>query len=210
MGDLANPKLVKLAGEANRLHDLIVEGTQTNLQRSIEAGTVLLEAKKIVGYGHWAPGLGRDAERIEGRDCPAWEASMSDQGKPYQQYATQAERKAMLRQDREANTYFDQARLSEALDGAKSTVIGSDPFVRYPIASGPWSGSDNPVEPPINATEMFAVEPCGEAHEIARSLASFPEPSAPVAHHDSDAGLPAAETGSGKAEPSTLRRRKLK
>jgi hypothetical protein len=67
MGDLANPKLAKLAAEANRLHNLIVEGNQSSLQRSIEAGTFLIEAKKIVGHGDWGQWLVKNCPQISDR-----------------------------------------------------------------------------------------------------------------------------------------------
>jgi hypothetical protein len=77
--------------------------------------------------------------------------------------SSQAERRAMIRQDREASTYHAQAKLSEQLDAGryKSTIIGSEESVRYPAASGHWSGPQPGPEPElgIDVNYVEAVGP---------------------------------------------------
>jgi hypothetical protein len=87
---------------------------------------------------------------------------------PYQQDASQEERRRTLRNDqRQASTLLDQAKLSEQLDAGryKSAISGTEPTVDYPrLPFSPWT--NDPPEAPL-------VQPCGTEAEIERSLASF-------------------------------------
>jgi hypothetical protein len=127
--------------------------------------------------------------------------------------ASQAERRKMLQLE-QASTLLEQAKISETLDSVrmKSTVVGTDPVIQYPAGSGPWSGNywqDGP-EPPINAVEMFSVEPVGTPAEVQRSLdelagAQAPASLAPTSSLVSDTGIASppvsSETGDVAATP---------
>jgi hypothetical protein len=89
-------------------------------------------------------------------------------------------------------TYCRQAQIDNALESGGGgrfhnppTVVGSEPFVRYPAASGPWAGGDNPVEPAIGIDVSF-VEACGTPQEVQASIdaleaaSELASPSAPL------------------------------
>ena len=50
-------RLPVLAGEINRAHKAAREAAQTSLERAIEAGERLIEAKALVAHGQWLPWL---------------------------------------------------------------------------------------------------------------------------------------------------------
>jgi Protein of unknown function (DUF3102) len=60
-------ELVKLAREINRLHNEITEAAQTSLQRSIEIGDMLKDAKKNVAHGEWEGWLAKNCPDISDR-----------------------------------------------------------------------------------------------------------------------------------------------
>jgi len=81
----------------------------------------------------------------------------------------QAERLEVLKNDQRATTFHALANLDTSLSGgfaAGGYVSGSEPSVNYPASSGPWSGPQVPPEPPLGFN-VNAMEPVGEAHEIA-------------------------------------------
>jgi hypothetical protein len=103
--------------------------------------------------------------------------------------------------DRAGTTYHSLAGVDAALEGSgrfKSEVIisGTQPSVNYPAASSPWSGPQVPPEEPINAAEMFAVEPTGTPQEITASLPQF-------AGCEGSAGLPTFTSEMSETTPST-------
>jgi hypothetical protein len=94
---------------------------------------------------------------------------------PYEQDASQQERRRMLKQDQaQPTTMFEQARVAEQIDSerSKSAVMGTKPVVDFPaIPSGPWSAGywqDGP-EPPLGYS-VNDLEPTGEVAEVQRSL----------------------------------------
>jgi hypothetical protein len=114
---------------------------------------------------------------------------MTNEPNTSQNNSPQSERHAMLRQDREATTFFAQAKLSEQLDGSrlKSSVIGTEASVHYPAAAGPWADPIGPgLEPFIDGTACGDVfgEGLGTAIEVQASIAqlagleSSPQPEA--------------------------------
>ena len=97
------------------------------------------------------------------------------QSRPYEQDATQEERRKTLKNDlHQPSTLLDQAKLSEDLGGRyKSAISGTAQSVEYPaIPSGPWSSgyAQLPPEEPLGYS-MSDVEPCGTPAEIEASLA---------------------------------------
>jgi len=111
----------------------------------------------------------------------------------------QAERRSVLsnavqvrKQESEASTFFQQAKLSEQLDGSrlKSSVTGAKPYDVPPIPSGPWSSGwcpPMPEEPLGYSVEEVPI--CGAPHEIEASIArleqaeSSPQPEALTPEH---------------------------
>jgi hypothetical protein len=90
-----------------------------------------------------------------------------------------AERKTVLANDKkqsEASTFFEQAKLSEQLDGSrsKSSVTGAKPYDVPAIPSGPWSSGWCPpmIEEPLGFS-VDEVPVCGAPHEIAASIAAL-------------------------------------
>jgi hypothetical protein len=125
-------------------------------------------------------------------------------------------RLATLRNDQrvreQGSTMFDHARaaLDDEAGGryartTPATVVGSQPFVRYPqLPSGPWSGSD-PVgqEPPLGhrVDQMPGLEPPAVsspwpavAAQAGAPASDDPSPS-PVDDVEHDAGAPFSNTG---------------
>ena len=106
---------------------------------------------------------------------------------PFNNDATQAERRRILENDRKASTYSRVAQ-SEAEDLAggryaamgKPSVTGSTPAIRYPAQppNSPWHHDPLPPEPPLGI-DVNAMEPVCEAHERtepAQSAAINPVP----------------------------------
>jgi hypothetical protein len=121
----------------------------------------------------------------------------------FRNQSSQAERRAILRQDRDASTYHAQAKLSEQLDAAryKSTIVGNEESVRYPAASGPWSGPQPGPEEPLGV-DLNAFEPVGTP---SLSQISGSAPSGPLEPDVDDGVAPSA------APPRpTLRIRRMK
>lgn len=87
----------------------------------------------------------------------------------------QKERRSLAGSTNETTTYRDIAARDLSLEGGgrysqPTTIVGSTPTIRYPQASGPWTGGDPAgVEPPIGIDVSF-VEPCGTAQEVASSI----------------------------------------
>jgi len=129
--------------------------------------------------------------------------------------ASKSER-AALANSTGATTYHSQASAQIALEqtgrfaalaqerAANPTVAGAEPFVRYPGGAA-WTRDQNMLEPPLGI-DVNAMEPTGEAHEVAASLSaiekatSAPSPgdaalgAAPVdrPHQTSSSSLPSA------------------
>jgi hypothetical protein len=104
----------------------------------------------------------------------------------YQDDISQAERRAVLKSDRDARTYFERAQIDDGVAGRwakpQATVITSGH--QYPAASASHADS-SPPEPPLG----FAIdeqEPVGTAAEVERSIAEIERRSAGFA------SLPAA------------------
>lgn len=76
----------------------------------------------------------------------------------------QKERRSLAGSTNETTTYRDIAARDLSLEGGgrysqPTTIVGSTPTIRYPQASGPWTGGDPAgVEPPIGIDVSF-VEP---------------------------------------------------
>ena len=98
---------------------------------------------------------------------------------PFNNDASQAERRRILDNDRKASTYSRVAQ-SEAEDLAggryaamgKPSVTGSTPAVRYPAqpANSPWHRDPLPTEPPLGVS-VEEMKPVGEPHEVRASEA---------------------------------------
>jgi hypothetical protein len=120
--------------------------------------------------------------------------AMTQRDNQFHNSASQAERRRMLELER-ASTLLEQAKISEALDSqrSKSLVVGTEPTIQYPPASGPWtSGWANvPDEPPLGY-EINEQEPVGTPAEVERSLQAM----APTS--------PAMGSGTGTASPSSV------
>jgi hypothetical protein len=134
------------------------------------------------------------------------------QPRPYEQDASQEERRSTLRNDqRQASTLLDQAKLSEQLDAGryKSTIIGSEEIVRYPAASGPWSGPQPGPEEPLGV-EINAFEPVGTPREIEASFAVLER--APLGRFPPNVNVGTASSTMPPAAPPrpTLRIRRLR
>jgi len=117
--------------------------------------------------------------------------------------STQAERRALAGSTatttKDATTLHQLANLDTSLKGDFSTggyVSGSERGVNYPAASGPWSGPQVPPEPP-RGMDVNAIEPVGEAHEIAAAALIL----------EARAAGGAAPQCSGEAAPPTLQRK---
>ena len=99
---------------------------------------------------------------------------MVSETRPYDNPATQDERKAILRNDsyfsRQQNTADDAGGRYAKL--TPSNVIGSKPTPQYPSlpASSPWSQFDQNVEPVLGFS-VDAMEPVGTPTEVQSSLA---------------------------------------
>jgi hypothetical protein len=94
---------------------------------------------------------------------------------PFNNDATQAERRRVLRNDR-ASTFFAQALAEAGMVGGRwskqheAKVTGA---AQYPRADLPaWVGADRAVEPPIGVA-VDAQAPVGETHEIEASIAAI-------------------------------------
>jgi hypothetical protein len=96
---------------------------------------------------------------------------------PYTNDTSQRERKETLRNDQRTSTFFDQSKISAALEEGRKALAnihtGSEKFVAYPPQpdTSPWSGPQPGPEPPLG----YSVEdqiPVGEAFEVQRSLAA--------------------------------------
>jgi hypothetical protein len=101
---------------------------------------------------------------------------------------TQAERRAVLKNDRAPTTYHQLAGVDQALEGGGrfgkvEYISGSEPSSQYPRlpALSPWSGSgDVGLEPPTGVA-IDAMEAVGTPAEVSASLSQFAEPAGPVA-----------------------------
>lgn len=96
--------------------------------------------------------------------------------KPYQNEASQSKRAEMLKHDsfNSRGDSFNSRAIADALAQAgrfaaenRATVIGSE-AVEYPRlpAESPWACDMVGLEPPLGFS-VDAMEPCGEAHELA-------------------------------------------
>ncbi len=88
------------------------------------------------------------------------------------------------------------AQLARRKGGAKPSVVGQSPTIQYPRlpAGSPWSGPDNPLEPPLGWS-VEDMEPVGTAEEIAKGLAASlqaPTPSQGGVVETGDAANPEA------------------
>jgi hypothetical protein len=106
-----------------------------------------------------------------------------------------------LRQPPQGTTYHQLQHVDIELE-AQGRFAGTKPemgpaYPRLPEES-PYN-MQNAVEPPLGIDVSY-VEPCGEAHEVAASMTSFPtESTAPAeAHRSSDAVTPST------AEPNSV------
>jgi hypothetical protein len=88
----------------------------------------------------------------------------------------QALRREVIANDQkqsDATTFFQQAKLSEQLDGSrsKSAVTGAKPYDVPPIPSGPWSSNWCPpmIEEPLGFS-VDEVPLCGSPLEIQKSI----------------------------------------
>jgi hypothetical protein len=111
--------------------------------------------------------------------------------KQFNNSASQADRKRLLLDEWQrksqtpvpTSTYRDQANIDLLLEAGRfaveARVTGTDPAAVYPrIASGPWGGTHPvPPEEPLGYA-IDAVEPVGEPHEVAASLAAQAIPDA--------------------------------
>jgi hypothetical protein len=91
--------------------------------------------------------------------------------------AEQKERRA-LAGSTGTTTYFRQSQIAEALEVGgryaveKDITVGVEPAVNYP--AGPeWTRADPGLEPSLGVA-VDAMEPCGEAFEVERSLLVAP------------------------------------
>jgi hypothetical protein len=88
----------------------------------------------------------------------------------------QAERRAIIRGDREPTTYHQLANVDAALEGGRfaqdRVVSGAEPSVSYPPASSPWSSAQPQPgpEPPLGFS-VDEMEPVGIPAEIDASIA---------------------------------------
>ncbi len=90
--------------------------------------------------------------------------------------SSQSERRAVLKNESEASTFFQQAQIGLSLEGGRfaandTTITGIEPAAQYPRlpASSPWSSDPVPPERPTGVA-IDAMEPCGTPAEIAASL----------------------------------------
>lgn len=101
-----------------------------------------------------------------------------------------SERADLLGQERklhETSTFFREAQKGRRLDGSSNYEAtrdliqsGEAPYVQYPAASGPWADPVQPgLEPPFPG-DISAVEPCGTAAEIERSIAELAASTGPL------------------------------
>jgi hypothetical protein len=98
--------------------------------------------------------------------------------RPFHNSASQSERRAVLKNEREAGTYAAFAESDAGIARGrftgqqKSMVIGSSGPVRYPALppNSPWARDPVPDEPPIGI-DISAAPVVGECHEITASLA---------------------------------------
>jgi hypothetical protein len=106
------------------------------------------------------------------------------------------QRVARERAREQASTLHQHAIAEASLDGGrygaveKTAVTAAEPVVQYPAAAS-WTREVPGVEPPLNQDVNF-VQPCGEPHEIMKSLGEtgFPSPGSP------DSGAVAAPASS--------------
>lgn len=117
--------------------------------------------------------------------------------------SSQAERRAVLKNERETSTFFAQAQIGLSLEGGRFAqevhFSGSAPSVEYPRlpASSPWASDPVPPEEPTGVA-VDALEPCGTAAEIAASLGGGHKLAASTA----PAVIPGSELAVGAALPS--------
>jgi hypothetical protein len=105
---------------------------------------------------------------------------------PFNNDASQAERRRILDNDRKASTYSRIAQ-SEAEDLAggryaamgKPSVTGTTPAIRYPVQppNSPWASDLLGPEPPLGI-DINAMQPVGEPHEVKASERTEPAPAA--------------------------------
>ena len=79
-------------------------------------------------------------------------------------------------------TFHAQSQIAQALDAPggrfavedKSTVVGADPAIAYPVlpSSSPWSDARLPDEPPLGFS-VNEMQPVGTFAEIEKSLGSI-------------------------------------
>jgi hypothetical protein len=131
--------------------------------------------------------------------------------------STQAERRAVLKNDRAPTTYHQLAGVDQALEGGGrfgrvEYITGNEPSVCYSAASAPWADGPQPgLEPPF-PVDISVVEPVGTAQEIERSLSALAETS-PVGSatraEPADPAVPVVDRGSANSEAAHARLRQL-
>jgi len=90
---------------------------------------------------------------------------------PYHNDTSQAERRAVLKNEHDASTFHEFAHDDGGGGGFKNQtprhVVGSTPVPQYP--AGPdWSADLTGVEPPLGM-RIDEMIPAGEPHEVAKS-----------------------------------------
>jgi hypothetical protein len=136
----------------------------------------------------------------------------------YQNKSSQAEREAILRNDR-ANTFAGRAQAeADEIQGRwaqehKATVTGTGP-VEYPMVAPNWSVDPTGVEPPLGM-DVNTVEPCGEKFEIdalgdvtTEAVRVGPQSASPLAAAVAPSEVPAspADVERAAANPTPKRR----
>lgn len=137
--------------------------------------------------------------------------------------STKAERLALAKSDG-ATTYHQQATAQLALEdsgrfgalarerAAQPAVAGTEPFVRYPGGAS-WTSDPNMLEPPLGFS-VDAMDPMGEAHEIAKATPVSPDDAAlgegAPADQSPQSLSPSPSTAARLGEPKIIRRRSLR
>jgi hypothetical protein len=111
---------------------------------------------------------------------------------PFNNDASQAERKRVIENDRKVSTFMAHAAANIDDDrGGRYAAVGSSPRVTgaspisYPQQPSPWHHDPVGLEPPLG----FSVEdhdPVGEPHELARDAADTPSTAGEFGHHVAD------------------------
>src|SRR5262249_22556732 len=127
--------------------------------------------------------------------------------------ASQSERRAVLKNDRAAGTYFAFAAAeADAIRGrfaaqSKARVVGSEPAVNYPAlpADSPWCHDPVPDEMPIDV-DVSAAPIVGEFHEVAASLGKANSDDGRLLPKIVDSALPGDERSAARLRRQRRRR----